>query len=77
MRRLDTTGVIVEYNPFHNGHLYQINQIRAQYPDTTIVAIMSGQFLQRGIPAALDKESRTRQALQSGVDLMIELRNQN
>ncbi|MCZ2491096.1 nucleotidyltransferase [Dellaglioa carnosa] len=70
---MDTTGVIVEYNPFHNGHLHQINQIRAQYPDTTIVAIMSGQFLQRGIPAALDKESRTRQALQSGVDLMIEL----
>ncbi|MHC9532485.1 nucleotidyltransferase [Dellaglioa sp. L3N] len=70
---MDTTGIIVEYNPFHNGHLYQINQIRAQYPDTTIIAIMSGQFLQRGVPAAIDKENRTREALRSGVDLIIEL----
>lgn len=70
---MDTTGVIVEYNPFHNGHLYQINQIKEKYPDTTIIALMSGQFLQRGIPAVLDKESRTEQALQSGVDLIVEL----
>jgi len=66
-------GIIVEYNPFHNGHLYQINQIKEKYNPDGIIVIMSGQFVQRGLPAIFDKWTRTRLALEAGVDLVIEL----
>lgn len=66
------TGIICEYNPFHNGHQYQISKIK-QYPDDYVIAVMSGDFVQRGGPAIIDKYSRTLMALKSGVDLVIEL----
>lgn len=66
-------GVVAEYNPFHNGHLYQLQQIKARFPNETIVVAMSGNFLQRGEPACLDKWTRTRQAILNGADLVIEL----
>ena len=66
-------GIIVEYNPFHNGHLYQINQIREIFNPDGIVVVMSGQFVQRGLPAIYDKWTRTELALEAGVDLVIEL----
>ena len=66
-------GIIVEYNPFHNGHLYQINQLREKFNPDGIVVVMSGQFVQRGLPAIFDKWTRTKLALQAGVDLVIEL----
>ena len=66
-------GIVAEYNPFHNGHLYQIEQVRKLHPTATIVSIMSGNFLQRGTPALLDKWTRAELAVQSGVDLAIEL----
>lgn len=66
-------GVVAEYNPFHNGHLYQLQQIKEMYPGETIVVAMSGNFLQRGEPACLDKWTRTRQAISNGADLVIEL----
>ena len=69
---MNITGIIAEYNPFHNGHLYQINQIKKNGADYIIV-VMSGDFLQRGTPAILDKWTRTRMALSSGADLVIEL----
>lgn len=65
-------GVIAEYNPFHNGHAYHLQQIRAMGA-THIVAVMSGNFVQRGTPALADKQLRTRAILQGGVDLVIEL----
>ncbi len=69
-----TVGVIAEYNPFHNGHLHQLKQIRgALGDDTAVIAIMSGDWTQRGEPALLDKWSRTRSALAAGVNLLIEL----
>lgn len=67
------TGVIVEYNPFHNGHLYHIKQSREHTDADVIIAVMSGNFLQRGEPAFIDKWTRTKMALASGVDLVIEL----
>lgn len=68
-----TCGLIVEYNPFHNGHAYHLEQsIRKTNADTTI-AVMSGNFLQRGEPAINDKFSRTKAALTNGVDLVVEL----
>lgn len=66
-------AIIAEYNPFHNGHLYQINEIKNKYPEAKIAVIMSSSFVQRGEAAILDKFSRARCAIKSGVDLVIEL----
>lgn len=70
---LIATGVIVEYNPFHNGHLYHIKQSRELTDADIIIAVMSGHFLQRGEPAFVDKWTRTRMAIANGADLVIEL----
>lgn len=69
---MNITGIIAEYNPFHNGHLYQVEQVKKSGADYIIV-VMSGDFLQRGTPAILDKWTRARMALSSGADLVIEL----
>lgn len=66
-------GIIAEYNPFHNGHAYQIETIRRQTGADYIVAAMSGDFVQRGTPAVIDKYARTSMALSCGVDLVLEL----
>ncbi len=65
-------AIIAEYNPFHAGHAYQIQQLRNTYPNTTIIAIMSGPFTQRGVPSFIDKWTKTKMALPT-VDLVIEL----
>lgn len=67
------TGVIVEYNPFHNGHLYHLQQARKKTAANVVIAVMSGHFLQRGEPALLNKWQRTRMALHNGADIVIEL----
>lgn len=66
------SGIICEYNPFHNGHLHHIRETRKNGA-THIVAVMSGNFVQRGDVAVMDKLERARLALRSGVDLVIEL----
>lgn len=66
-------GVVVEYNPFHNGHFYHIQESKKQTNADCIIAVMSGNFLQRGEPALLSKWSRTKMALQGGADIVIEL----
>ena len=66
-------GIIAEYNPFHNGHAYQISEIKKLFPAEEIVAVMSGSFTQRGTPAILDKWTRARLAVEGGVDLVLEL----
>lgn len=66
-------GIIAEYNPFHNGHAYQISEVRKILPNAEIVAVMSGSFTQRGEPAILDKWTRARLAVSNGVDLVLEL----
>lgn len=67
------TGVIVEYNPFHNGHLHHIKESRQKTGTDVVIAVMSGHFLQRGEPALLNKWARAEMALKNGVDLVIEL----
>lgn len=67
------TGVVVEYNPFHNGHLHHLRETRAATGADIVVAVMSGHFLQRGEPALVSKWARTRMALEAGVDVVIEL----
>ena len=66
-------GIVVEYNPFHNGHLYQIEQIRDKYPKSAILVVMSGHFSQRGLPCIADKYTRAQMALSCGVNLVLEL----
>ncbi|HEY4602401.1 MAG TPA: nucleotidyltransferase [Cerasibacillus sp.] len=70
---MEACGLIVEYNPFHNGHLYHVKKARQITKADVIIAIMSGSFLQRGEPAIIDKYYRAQMALQAGVDLVIEL----
>ena len=52
-------GIVVEYNPFHYGHLYQIQKIQKDFPGATIVVIMSPHFTQRGLPTIVSKKERT------------------
>lgn len=66
-------GLVVEYNPFHNGHVYHLQQAKKVTNADCIVAVMSGSFLQRGEPAIIDKFHRAKAALQTGVDLVLEL----
>ncbi|CDI49328.1 putative nucleotidyltransferase [Clostridium tetani 12124569] len=70
---MNITGVIVEYNPFHNGHLYHLNKTKEITDCNGIIAVMSGHFVQRGSPALLDKWTRAKLALLNGVDLVLEL----
>lgn len=66
-------GLIVEYNPFHNGHLYHLEESKRLTDADYTVCVMSGNFIQRGEPAIVNKWARTKMALMSGVDLVIEL----
>ncbi|MBN8191574.1 nucleotidyltransferase [Bacillus sp. NTK074B] len=70
---MKATGVVVEYNPFHNGHLHHLRKTRIVSGSDIVVAVMSGHFLQRGEPALVSKWSRTKMALDAGVDVVIEL----
>lgn len=66
-------GIITEYNPFHNGHQYQIQEIRKKENADYVIVAMSGDFVQRGAPAITDKYTRTKMALSSGADLVVML----
>ncbi|MFS0560923.1 nucleotidyltransferase [Terribacillus sp. 179-K 1B1 HS] len=70
---MNSCGLIVEYNPLHNGHVYHIQQAQKLTGSDCMIAVMSGNFTQRGEPAILDKFCRTRAALSAGIDLVIEL----
>lgn len=69
---MKTYGIICEYNPFHNGHIHQIEETRKNGA-THIVAIMSGNYVQRGDVAMVDKFARAKVAVENGVDLVIEM----
>ena len=70
---MKSIGIIAEYNPFHNGHLYHLNKIKEMYPDYVIIAVMTGNFTERGEMSIIDKWKKTEIALQQGIDLVIEL----
>ncbi|HHY20854.1 MAG TPA: nucleotidyltransferase, partial [Bacilli bacterium] len=70
---MKAVGIVVEYNPFHNGHLYHLQQTKVKSGADIVIAIMSGSFLQRGEPALVSKHARTKMALRAGIDLVIEL----
>lgn len=70
---MKVAAIIAEYNPFHRGHQYQIQETRRQTGADYILAVMSGDFVQRGAPALCNKYLRTRMALMGGADVVIEL----
>ena len=70
---MKTIGIIAEYNPFHLGHIYQINKVKEMYPDSTIIAIISTNFTERGEISILNKWDKAKICLECGIDLVIEL----
>lgn len=70
---MEKIGIICEYNPFHNGHLYHLEKIKELYPESLIVLVMSSCFTQRGNFSILTKEEKTIISLKYGVDLVVEL----
>jgi len=70
---MKSVGIIAEYNPFHNGHLYQINKAKELTGSNIVIVVMSGNYLQRGEPAFIDKWTRTQMALLNGADVVVEL----
>lgn len=70
---MKSVGLIVEYNPFHNGHAYHLQASKEAAAADVVIAVMSGNFLQRGEPALVSKWQRTKMALLNGVDIVFEL----
>ncbi len=70
---MDIIGIICEYNPFHNGHLYHINKIKEMYPKSLIILVLNGYFLQRGEVSIISKKDKVKIALENQVDIVVEL----
>lgn len=70
---MKAAGIIAEYNPLHNGHAYQLAQVKKETDADYVIVAMSGDFLQRGTPAIADKYTRTQMALAAGADLVLEI----
>ena len=70
---MEIIGIICEYNPLHRGHEKQIRLLKEQFPGCAVVCLMSGSFVQRGMPAIVDKSLRAEAALLAGADLVLEL----
>lgn len=70
---MKVTGIIAEYNPFHNGHLYHLQKAREETEADYLIIVMSGNFVQQGGPAIIDKYARAKMALNAGADLVLEL----
>ena len=70
---MNIVGIIAEYNPFHNGHKYHIEEAKKLTGADSAIIIMSGNYVQRGTPAIIDKYTRTKMALYEGADIVIEL----
>ena len=70
---MEVVGIICEYNPFHNGHKYHLEQVKKKFPDALIILCLNGYFMQRGEVSILSKEDKVKIALEFGVDLVVEL----
>lgn len=66
-------GIICEYNPLHNGHIYHLNKIKEMYPDSIIILVLGGYFLERGEVSTISKWNKTKLALDAGIDCVMEL----
>ncbi|MFV0499145.1 MAG: nucleotidyltransferase [Bacilli bacterium] len=70
---MNIIGIIAEYNPFHNGHLYHLDYIKEKYKDSVIIAVVSSNFVQRGSISIISKWEKTKICLEYGVDIVLEL----
>ncbi len=70
---MQIVGIVAEYNPFHNGHIHHLNEIKKKYPNSLLILIINGYFLMRGEISLLSKESKTKLALDNNIDLVVEL----
>ena len=70
---MKVNAIIVEYNPFHNGHIYQINKVKEMYPNDLLIVILNGYFTERGEISVLSKKDKVKLALDYNIDLVIEL----
>ena len=70
---MKAVGIIAEYNPFHNGHLYHLKQVKKMFPDHVTVIVLGGHFMQRGETSIINKWDKTKIALTYGADIVIEL----
>ena len=70
---MNTIGIIAEYNPFHKGHAHQLQELRRKYPNSALLVVMSGDFVQRGTPAIFSKFHRAQWAVMGGADIVFEL----
>lgn len=70
---MNITGIVTEYNPFHLGHLHHLKECKKNTNCDGVICIMSGNFVQRGMPAIMDKWERAKIAVKNGVDLVVEL----
>lgn len=70
---MNVIGIIAEYNPFHNGHLYQINKIKEKYKDSIIIVVLNGNYTERGDISIINKWNKTKILLNHNVDLVVEL----
>ena len=70
---MEIIGLICEYNPFHNGHIYHIEKIKELYPNSLLILVLNGYFLERGEMSILSKEAKTKIALNHGIDIVLEL----
>ena len=70
---MNIIGIICEYNPFHNGHLYHLQKVKELYPNSLIILILNGYFLERGEVSIISKKNKTNIALLEGIDIVIEL----
>lgn len=70
---MNKVGIIAEYNPFHNGHLYHLNEAKKMFPNSSFILILIGNFTQRGEISVIDKWDKTKIALDYGYDLIVEL----
>lgn len=66
-------GIVTEYNPFHNGHIYQLEKIKEMYPESIIIIAMSGNYTERGEISLINKWDKTKIAIQHGVDIVLEI----
>ena len=70
---MEVIGIICEYNPFHNGHLYHLKKIKKLYPNSLIILVLNGYFLERGEISILSKEAKVKIALAHNIDIILEL----
>jgi predicted nucleotidyltransferase len=70
---MEIIGIVAEYNPFHNGHMYQINEIKKKYPDSLIIVIIDNYFTERGEISVITKEDKINLCLDNNIDIVVEL----